>query len=528
MRPDATSNTTRAAELRACADLAETTACLARLAGSGAGATCCGVFLLDYTGTRLVPHAVWDAAGGTAAPPDACLAVDERDPLCFALQTGQDYAARIDARSAAFPSLALLRPAGAVGGLAVLPLPAWKNILLGGVLLGFAGAAPPLEPLFPLRDVAALLLDAHIRRGREHRLLDSLHEDLARLEHSDRPLRTVETFFLGKSPAALRVRDYIAKAAPTDIAVLITGETGTGKELAASALHAAGPRHAAPFVTINCAALPRHLLESELFGHRKGAFSGAESDAPGLLRSAHGGTVLLDEIGEMPLELQAKLLRVLQDRQVRPVGDTRAVPVDIRIISSTNRDMEQAMASGAFRPDLYHRLAALHIHIPPLRDRREDIPLLARHFLAQMRDTLRRPGLTLTPESLHLLCAAPYPGNVRQLCNRIQKAAVLADATTDRLTPEAFEEPDGSSSPTDGERPMNLAANLRRLEKTLIGQAMTSCSGNISEAARMLDLPRSTLVSKLKKLAAPAPEDHGLRRPRGRQPHSGAPYGHHV
>ncbi len=531
MRSGATLHTARAAELRACADLAETAACLARVAGGVAGAACCGVFLLDYTGTRLVLHAAWNSAGETVRPPDTApapsLAVDDQDPVCFALQTGQEYAARIDARSPAFPSLALLDPAGTAGGLAVLPLPAWKNIFLGGLLLGFAGPVPSLESLIPLRDVGALLLDAHIRRRQEHRLLDSLHEDLARLEESARPLRTAEAFFLGKSPAALRVREYIAKAAPTDIAVLITGETGTGKELAASALHAASPRRAGPFVTINCAALPCHLLESELFGHKKGAFSGADSDAPGLLRSAHGGTVLLDEIGEMPPELQAKLLRVLQDRQVRPVGGTRAVPVDIRILSSTNRDMGQAMASGAFRPDLYHRLAALHIRIPPLRDRREDIPLLAQHFLAQMRDTLRRPGLTLTPESLHLLCAAPYPGNVRQLCNRIQTAAILADAATGRLTPEAFDEAEGPPGPAAGERPMDLAENLRRLEKKLIGQAMASCSGNISEAAKILVLPRSTLVSKLKKLAA-APGDRDPQKPRCRQPRSGELYGHHV
>ncbi|WP_417292627.1 sigma 54-interacting transcriptional regulator [Desulfovibrio porci] len=502
MSTRATTRAARHAALRACPGLAETAACLARLAGTVAGAAFCGVFLLDYTSTELVLRAAWHGDKGLSTPEGLSLPLDGDDPVCFSLQTGEPYTTRPDERSRLFPSLALLGPVRPAARLTALPLTAARNISLGGVLLGFAGpdARPEqYDDAALLCDVGALLLESHLQRQKERLLLHSLNEDITRLENSARTLRTAESLFLGESPAALRVREWIARAAPTDIPVLITGETGTGKELAASALHAASLRHAAPFVKINCAALPGQLLESELFGHRKGAFSGADCDRPGLLRSADGGTVLLDEIGEMPSELQAKLLRVLQDRQVRPVGDTHPRAVDIRIVASTNRNMEEALASGAFRPDLYHRLAGLRIHIPPLRERPEDIPLLARHFLVQIGEAVRRPGLSLTPESLRLLCAASYPGNVRQLCNRIQTAAVMADPATGHLTPEAFAGLE--ASPADGTEPeaAGLTHSLRLLEEKLIAQAMARCSGNVAEAAKELRLPRSTLVSKLKK-----------------------------
>ena len=292
-----------ATALRACADLAETAVCLARLAGTAAQADFCGVFLLDYTGTELLLRAVWHAGAGASAPHGHSLPLGSQDPVCFSLQTGTEYTVRDGIPNAAFPSLDLLRPHKAAARLTALPLPAWKNRSLGGLLLGFGrDRAPAIDPQ-PLCDLGALLLEAHLQRQKEDLLLHSLNEDLSRLEQGSQCLRIVESFFLGKSPATLRVREQIARAAPTDVAVLITGETGTGKEVAASALHAASRRRAAPFIKINCAALPAHLLESELFGHRKGAFSGADSDNPGLLRSAHGGTVLLDEIGEMPSEL---------------------------------------------------------------------------------------------------------------------------------------------------------------------------------------------------------------------------------
>ena len=229
----------------------------------------------------------------------------------------------------------------------------------------------------------------------------------------------------------------------------------------------------------------------------------------------------------MPSELQAKLLRVLQDRQVRPLGSSKTFPADIRIIAATNKSMREVLESGSFRSDLYHRLAGLHIHIPPLRERPEDIPLLAQHFLIQMRDTLRRPGLSLTSESLRLLGGLDYPGNVRQLCNRIQAAAVMAGPAAGRLTPEAFSPVESPAAEEEDLRSGGLARNLRLLEEKLIKRALARCSGNVAEAARELHLPRSTLVSKLKKLAPP--HNTEASRPQRRQlSRSGAPYGYYV
>ena len=340
---------------------------------------------------------------------------------------------------------------------------------------------------------------------------------------------TFERFVVGNSnklahAAALAVAENPAHSYNP---LFIYGESGTGKEIFAQGIHMASPFRNGPFVGINCTALPESLLESELFGHRKGAFSGADSDNPGLLRSAHGGTVLLDEIGEMPSELQAKLLRVLQDRQVRPLGSSKTFPADIRIIAATNKSMREVLESGSFRSDLYHRLAGLHIHIPPLRERPEDIPLLAQHFLIQMRGTLRRPGLSLTPESLRLLGGLDYPGNVRQLCNRIQAAAVMADPAADRLIPEAFAPVESPAAEEEDLRSGGLARSLRLLEEKLIKRALARCSGNVTEAARELHLPRSTLVSKLKKLVPP--HNTEASRPQRRQlSRSGAPYGYYV
>lgn len=544
------------ATLRACADAAETAALLARLVGEAAMAMFSGVFLLNYTRTELLVTAMWSAktaegicvkpAGHSVPAPEsvsmptptptpvsalapAALPVDADDPLCFALRSGQPYVTSVPKGSAVFPSALLLGQKSPALRLTALPLTTLQNRILGGVLLGFDHACPQLglDAVLSLCDLGALLLDAHLRQRKGDLVLHSLHEDIRRLESSARSQLAAKAVFLGESSAALRVREHIAKAAITDIPVLLTGETGTGKEPAATALHCASPRNAGPFVTVNCAALPPQLLESELFGHQKGAFSGAHKEHEGLLRSARGGSVLLDEIGEMPMELQSKLLRVLQDHYVRPVGSIRAYPVDIRIISSTNRDLAAAAASNTFRADLYHRLAGLHIHIPPLRERIHDIPVLAEHFLGILRTTLRRPTLRLSPESLRLLCTGSYPGNARELRNRIQAAAVMADSATQYLTPADFAAAEPCFDKKDA--PIaSLAGQLRTLEQKLITRAMSQCDGNISEAAILLDLPRSTLVSKLKKLH-PALRRNDTPKPRRRQTSfAGVSYGYHA
>jgi two-component system response regulator HydG len=241
---------------------------------------------------------------------------------------------------------------------------------------------------------------------------------------------------LGKSPAMQAVFALIRQAAPGEVNVLITGESGTGKELVARALHHNSPRAARPFVPVNCAAMPAGLLESELFGHVRGAFTGAVSNRKGLIREAEGGTLFLDEIGDMAPELQAKLLRAIEDRAVRPVGRDDAVPVDLRLVAATNKDLPARIQEGSFREDLYYRLAVIPIHLPPLRERREDVPLLAEHFLRRAAADSGKAIQGFTPEAMAALLRHPWPGNVRELENVVERAVTLTAA--EQVSPEAL------------------------------------------------------------------------------------------
>jgi len=241
---------------------------------------------------------------------------------------------------------------------------------------------------------------------------------------------------LGKSPAMQSVFALIRQAAPGDASILIGGESGTGKELVAKALHYNSPRSERPFVPVNCAAIPANLLESELFGHVKGAFTGAMKARRGLFREAEGGTLFLDEIGDLAPELQAKLLRVIEDRAVRPVGSDEAVPLDLRLMAATNKDLPARIREGSFREDLYYRLAVIPIQLPPLRERREDIPLLAEHFLRRAEAASGRAIRGFTPEAMAALLRHPWPGNVRELENAVERAATLA--ASDQIPPEAL------------------------------------------------------------------------------------------
>jgi two-component system response regulator GlrR len=216
------------------------------------------------------------------------------------------------------------------------------------------------------------------------------------------------------------------RVAASDASVCIFGASGTGKELLARAIHRASPRGQAPFVAVNCGAIPEGLLESELFGHKKGSFTGAVADRRGLFQAAQGGTLFLDEIGDMPLPLQVKLLRALEERKIRPVGSHESFDVDVRVIAATHRKLEERIASGEFREDLYYRLNVVKLYIPTLAERREDIPLLANHFLTRLAERYRRGRLALSPEATQLLVSAPWPGNVRQLLNVIEQAVALA------------------------------------------------------------------------------------------------------
>jgi two-component system response regulator AtoC len=303
---------------------------------------------------------------------------------------------------------------------------------------------------------------------------------------------------IGHSAPMRAVFDLIGKVAPTRSAVLITGETGTGKELVARAIHKRSPRRDELFVALNCSAIPGELLESELFGHVKGAFSGAQADRVGKVEAADGGTLFLDEIGDMDHKLQAKLLRVLQEGVVEPVGSNRRIDVDIRVVSSTNRDLEQAIADGAFREDLYYRLNVMRFELPALRERRDDIPDLAAAFLAEFGAELGKGPLALDESAASALKAYPWPGNVRELRNIMERAAVLAEGREiGRADVAAFlpapADPDGTDETLD------LTDALNRVERRTILRALSVAQGNKVRAASLLGIGERTLWTKLKK-----------------------------
>jgi formate hydrogenlyase transcriptional activator len=282
---------------------------------------------------------------------------------------------------------------------------------------------------------------------------------------------------------------------------LVTGETGTGKELLARAIHELSPRRNKPFVRVNCAALPMGLVESELFGHERGAFTGADQRRSGRFELAHGGTLFLDEIGELPLEAQAKLLRVLEDGLVDRVGGMQSLAVDVRVIAATNADLALASSTGRFRSDLYYRLHVFPIVLPPLRERPEDIPLLANHFLEHHRVKLKRPYLALSSESMARLCRYPWPGNVRELQNVIERAVILARSSTVEVEADL-------AVRSEADAPAESPVNLVEMERQHILSVLTRTHWRVygpHGAAAQLGLNPSTLRSRLKKL--------GLSRP---------------
>jgi len=294
---------------------------------------------------------------------------------------------------------------------------------------------------------------------------------------------------VGESPEMKRILELAAKAATSSLTVLISGETGTGKELVAKVIHANGPRRDRPFLSVNCAALPEALLESELFGHRKGAFTGASEDRKGLFEAAGGGTLFLDEVGEMSPSLQAKLLRVLETGEVRRLGETQARKVDVRIIAATNRNLESDVHAGRFREDLFYRLNVFPIYIPPLRQRKEDIPLLAGYFL-------ENTGKRLSPEAVDLLVNYDWPGNVRELKNEMERAAVLAEGEV--IEPDVLS--DRIRTSTKPSFRGTLREILDRTEREVIEGVLRECGGNRSEAARRLGLARWSLLRKMERL----------------------------
>jgi DNA-binding NtrC family response regulator len=307
---------------------------------------------------------------------------------------------------------------------------------------------------------------------------------------------------VGESPLMQRLCAELLRAAQSDCSVVLVGETGTGKDVAAAAIHAHSARKAGPFVVVNCAALPESLLESELFGHVRGAFTGATADRPGLMLQATGGTLFLDEIGDMPLPLQSKLLRVLQNRTVRPVGSDREVVVDVRLIAATHCDLEAAVGSGAFREDLYYRINVLRIAVPPLRRRGDDVVLLAQAFLRDCAKRHGKPARTLTATAAERLLAYDWPGNVRELRNCINRAVAMSDHEELRVEDlservRTYRDVSGLLEPT-AQTPLPELATLGEIERTYILRVLERVAGNKSEAARLLGIGRKTLYRKLK------------------------------
>ncbi|MCA9580648.1 MAG: sigma-54-dependent Fis family transcriptional regulator [Myxococcales bacterium] len=305
---------------------------------------------------------------------------------------------------------------------------------------------------------------------------------------------------LGKGEAITRVFRTIEKAAEYKTTVLIQGESGTGKELIARALHNLSPRKEQAFVAVNCGAIPEALLESELFGHKKGAFTDAVHDKAGLFQEAHRGTLFLDEIGELPLSLQVKLLRVLQEGTVRRVGDTKDVDVDVRVLAATVRDLEKEAGEGRFREDLYYRLNVLLIHAPALRDRKEDIMLLADHFLARCNAKLGTSLRGFDGEAKKLLLDYPFPGNVRELENLVERASVLAEGDLIRGAdfPERVREPQDIHLSDTGSDGLSIKKAQRRMEEKLIRRALERTAGNRTAAAKLLELSHRALLYKIK------------------------------
>lgn len=411
------------------------------------------------------------------------IAVDGSDGLAQ-MEHGEPNLVFVDYRMPGMDGLALLRSRHADGAAQTIPII---------MLTAFASGQNTIEAM---RYGAFDHLTKPVGR-------DELAAAIARALPAEESARgvgvpvAVDGEMLGNSQAMRQVQKRIGLAAASDVPVLVTGETGTGKEMVAQALHRASARAAGPFLAVNCAAIPPDLLESELFGHQKGAFSGASVERKGYFREANGGTLLLDEIGDMPPAMQAKLLRVLQEGEVTPLGTSRALPIDVRVVAATHRDLAERVAAGAFRSDLYYRLNVLPIELTPLRDRLDDIEALAQHFL---RNGVARPK-QLSNEALARLRAYDWPGNIRELRNIMERCRVLVQGPTVNASDldGLFQSRAPAPVHAEGE---SLPMALARVERTMIEKALAETGGNRAEAARRLGIHRQLLYRKL--------DEHGL------------------
>jgi hydrogenase-4 transcriptional activator len=409
-------------------------------------------------------------------------------------------------------TLAAAVPGGsAVDGLWVVTEPLGREG--AGERTAVVALEPPVSPLAArrIRMVAAVarqgfeLCAARERPGRA--------PDAVALE---RPLEPLIPGFLCAGPAMAKVVDQIKRLQTTSLTVLITGESGTGKELVARAIHAGSRRAASTFLPYNCTTTTRELADSQLFGHRRGSFTGALTDQPGLIRTSGGGTLFLDEIGDLPIDVQPKLLRFLEQGEIMPLGEARPQQVDVRVLAATNADLEQRVSEGRFREDLYYRLSVIRLHVPPLRQRREEIPLLASFFLREASDEQAKPDVELSPAVLDLFAQYLWPGNVRQLRNEVRRAVAMSAPasaiTPDMLSPELarLDRETAPTLPSTPDQPRrlpvaSLSAAVDDLERDLIRDAMVEAAGNISETARRLGLTRRGLYLKLRRLGLEGP-----------------------
>jgi len=331
---------------------------------------------------------------------------------------------------------------------------------------------------------------------------ESLRQENVRLKERIKKIESNYHFgnLVAKSETMKSMFRIAAKAAQYKTTVLLLGDSGTGKELIARAIHFEGERSAFPLVPVNCGGIPETLLESELFGYKRGAFTGADKNKKGLFQEAEGGTIFLDEIGELPLALQVKILRVLQENEIRMVGDSKSTKIDVRVIAATARDLEQEVGKGTFREDLFYRLNVLTIKIPPLRDRSEDIPLLCEHFIKRFNTTLGKNIKGIAPAAMSRLLQYNWPGNVRELENAIERAAVLTEDTL--LLPEHFPVELGQRVGEDQIDGIfnghSLKVAQKRMEKKLITKALQKTGGNRTQAARLLEISHPSLLSKIK------------------------------
>ena len=358
------------------------------------------------------------------------------------------------------------------------------------------GAYDYLEKNFDVEDLKTVIKDALSKKGVKEEDAVFMKDVKVALSFGN---------MIGKSKGMLKVYSLVRKVADTVANILITGESGTGKELVANAIHENSSRKDKSFVVINCGGIPENLLESELFGYMKGSFSGAYTDKPGLFEVANNGTIFLDEIGELPLFLQVKLLRVVQEKSFRRIGGTEDVKVDVRIISATNQDLAQKVKNGGFREDLYYRLNVIPIEIPPLRERNEDIPLLASYFIEQYSKEFKKEIKKISPYALQLLMKYPFPGNVRELENIIERSVALE--TTNIILPENLVMPGDSGQDQDTalsagipDEGINLNDELARIERLLIEKALQKTNGSKTKAAKYLNISFDSLRYRLEKL----------------------------